>query len=72
VLHDGDRAAAEFLKFIDYQGVVMNFPLGALARLRLARAFAMQGDTAKARGWSTTCPANATSFRPEASRTLVL
>ena len=27
----------------------MNFPWGALARLRIARAYAMQGDTAKAK-----------------------
>jgi len=27
----------------------VNFPWGALARLGLARAFAMQGDTAKAK-----------------------
>jgi len=27
---------------------VRNFPLGALARLGLARAYAMQGDSAKA------------------------
>jgi serine/threonine protein kinase/DNA-binding winged helix-turn-helix (wHTH) protein/tetratricopeptide (TPR) repeat protein len=49
MLHDGNRAAAEFQKFIDYRGVVVNFPWGALARLGLARAYAMQGDTAKAR-----------------------
>jgi serine/threonine protein kinase/tetratricopeptide (TPR) repeat protein len=49
LLHDGNRAAAEFQKFIDHRGVVMNFPWGALARLGLARAYAMQGDTAKAR-----------------------
>ena len=49
MLHDGNRAAAEFQKFIDHPGVVMNFPWGALARLGLARAYAMQGDTAKAR-----------------------
>jgi tetratricopeptide (TPR) repeat protein len=49
VLHDGNRAAAEFQKFIDHRGVVMNFPWGALARLGLARAYAIQGDTAKAR-----------------------
>ena len=49
MLHDGNRAAAEFQKFIDHRGVVMNFPCGALARLGLARAYAMQGDTAKAR-----------------------
>jgi tetratricopeptide (TPR) repeat protein/tRNA A-37 threonylcarbamoyl transferase component Bud32 len=49
MLHDGNRAAAEFQKFIDHRGVVMNFPWGALARLGLARAYAMQGDTAKAK-----------------------
>jgi hypothetical protein len=49
--HDGNRVAAEFQKFIDHRGVVMNFPWGALARLGLARAYALQlqGDTAKAR-----------------------
>jgi serine/threonine protein kinase/tetratricopeptide (TPR) repeat protein len=46
---DGDRAAAEFQKFIDHRGLVGNFPWGALARLGLARAYAMQGDTTKAR-----------------------
>jgi serine/threonine protein kinase/tetratricopeptide (TPR) repeat protein len=49
MLHDGNRAAAEFQKFIDRRGVVMNFPWGALARLGLARAYAFEGDTAKAR-----------------------
>jgi hypothetical protein len=49
MLHDGDRAAAEFHKFIDHRGLVGNFPWGALARLGLARAYAMQGDRAKAR-----------------------
>ena len=47
MLHDGKAAAAEFQKFIDHRGVVVNFPWGALARLGLARAYAMQGDTAK-------------------------
>ncbi len=49
MLHDGNRAAAEFQKFIDHRGLVGNFSWGALARLGLARACAMQGDTAKAR-----------------------
>jgi len=49
ILRDGNAAAAEFQKFIDHRGVVMNFPWGALARLGLARAYAMQGDTAKAK-----------------------
>jgi tetratricopeptide (TPR) repeat protein len=42
MLHDGNRAAAEFQKFIDHRGVVMNFPWGALARLGLARAYALE------------------------------
>ena len=49
MLHDGNRAAAEFQKFIGHRGLVGNFPWGALAHLGLARAYAMQGDTAKAR-----------------------
>jgi len=49
MLHDGNRATAEFQKFIDHRGVVVNFPWGALARLGLARAYALQGDTAKAK-----------------------
>ena len=42
MLHDGNRAAAEFQKFIDHRGLVVNFPWGALARLGLARAYAMR------------------------------
>jgi tetratricopeptide (TPR) repeat protein len=49
MLGDGNAATAEFQKFIDHRGLVMNFPLGALARLGLARAYAMQGDTVKAK-----------------------
>ena len=49
MIHDGNAAAAEFQKFIDHRGLVVNFPWGALARLGLARAYALQGDTAKAR-----------------------
>ena len=49
MLHDGNGAEAEFKKFINHRGLVGNFPWGALARLGLARAYAMQGDTAKAK-----------------------
>ena len=49
LMHDGNRAAAEFQKFIDHYGLVLNSPWGALARFGLARAYAMQGSTAKAR-----------------------
>jgi serine/threonine protein kinase/tetratricopeptide (TPR) repeat protein len=48
MLHDGSRAAGEFQKFIDHRGIVVNFPWGTLARLGLARAYAMDGNTAKA------------------------
>jgi DNA-binding winged helix-turn-helix (wHTH) protein/Tfp pilus assembly protein PilF len=49
MLHDGKTAAEEFHKFIDHRGLAMNFPWGALARLGLARAYSLQGDTSKAR-----------------------
>jgi eukaryotic-like serine/threonine-protein kinase len=49
MLRDGTAAAAEFQKFIDHRGVVGNFPWGARARLGLARAYALQGNTAKAK-----------------------
>jgi len=45
----GKEAAAEFQKIIDHRGIVLNFPVGALARLGLARAYAIEGDNAKAR-----------------------
>jgi len=49
MLHDGNGAAVEFQKFIDHRGLVATFSWGALARLGLARAYALQGDTVKAR-----------------------
>jgi eukaryotic-like serine/threonine-protein kinase len=45
----GSAAAAEFQKVVDHPGVVQNDPVGALARLGLARAYALSGDTARAR-----------------------
>jgi len=42
MLHDGSAAAAEFQKFIDHRGIVVNFPWGALARLGLGRAYALE------------------------------
>jgi eukaryotic-like serine/threonine-protein kinase len=47
--HDSAAAAREFQKFIDHYGIIQNFPLGSLARLQLGRAYAMSGDTAKAK-----------------------
>jgi serine/threonine protein kinase/tetratricopeptide (TPR) repeat protein len=47
--HNGVGAAAEFQKVLDHRGIVLNFVTGALAHLQLGRAYAMSGDTAKAR-----------------------
>jgi predicted Ser/Thr protein kinase len=46
---NGPAAAAEFQKFVDHPGIVLNFLLGSLARLQLGRAYAISGDTAKAK-----------------------
>jgi serine/threonine protein kinase/tetratricopeptide (TPR) repeat protein len=48
-LHRGPESAAEFQKVLDHPGVVLNGFTGALARIGLARAYAAQGDSAKAR-----------------------
>jgi len=42
---NGLAAAAEFQKFIDHYGLLTNFPWGALARLGLARALALEAET---------------------------
>jgi eukaryotic-like serine/threonine-protein kinase len=43
------EAEAEFQKILDHRGVVINSPIGALAHLQIGRAYAMQGDSAKAK-----------------------
>jgi serine/threonine protein kinase/tetratricopeptide (TPR) repeat protein len=48
--HRGSEAVPEFRKILDHRGIVLNEPIGALAHLQLARAYAMAGDTTKARG----------------------
>jgi eukaryotic-like serine/threonine-protein kinase len=47
--HQAPEAAAEFQKIIDHRGLMANCPLGALSHLQLGRAYAIQGDTAKAK-----------------------
>jgi len=47
--HNGTAAAAEFQKLLDHRGLVANFVTGALAHLQIGRAYAMAGDTAKAK-----------------------
>src|SRR5208282_367003 len=46
---NGPAATTEFQKFLDHSGIVQNFLLGSLAHLELARAYAISGDTVKAR-----------------------
>ncbi|MGH9712472.1 MAG: protein kinase domain-containing protein [Candidatus Acidiferrales bacterium] len=45
----GNEAAREFQKILDHRGILQNEPIGALAHLGLGRAYALQGDAAKAR-----------------------
>jgi predicted Zn-dependent protease len=46
---DGPGAVAEFQKIIDHRGIVQNQIIGPLAYVGLARAYALQGDSVKAR-----------------------
>jgi eukaryotic-like serine/threonine-protein kinase len=48
-LRQGKEAATEFQKILDHRNLVVNFITGALAPLGLARAYALQGDTMRAR-----------------------
>jgi eukaryotic-like serine/threonine-protein kinase len=48
-LQQATAAAGEFQKILDHRGLVWNCATGALARLGLARVYAQQGETAKAR-----------------------
>ena len=48
-LRRSHEARAEFQKFLDHRGITVNCPLGALALLGLARAYANIGDLDKSR-----------------------
>jgi eukaryotic-like serine/threonine-protein kinase len=47
--HNGAAAASEFQKLLDHRGIVNNFVTGSLAHLQIGRAYAMAGDTTKAK-----------------------
>ena len=49
VVRQGKEAQAEFQKILDHRGLVLNSPIGALARVAIARAYAVQGDTTAAK-----------------------
>ena len=48
-MHDGAKAAVEFERILQHRGAVSFGPEYPLARLNLARAYALQGDNTKAR-----------------------
>ena len=48
-LHQGSQAAAEYQKILEHRGIVLNCLTGALVHIGLARAYVLQGDTAKAK-----------------------
>jgi hypothetical protein len=43
------EAAGEFQRIVDHQSIVLVDPMGAMARLQLARALALSGDPVKAK-----------------------
>lgn len=47
--HQYTEAAAEFQKILDHRGIVGPDPIGALAHLQIGRAFALSGDTTRAK-----------------------
>jgi eukaryotic-like serine/threonine-protein kinase len=46
---NGTAAAGEFKKLYDHPGIVLNEPIGALARLNMGRAYVLSGDPSKAK-----------------------
>jgi len=48
--HNGSAATVEFQKILDHPGIVLNEPIGALAHLQIARAYAMQAAAQKGTG----------------------
>src|SRR5882757_2964404 len=46
--HEGSKAVGEFQKIIDHRVAVLN-PVGALAKLGLARAYGLQGGRVKSK-----------------------
>jgi hypothetical protein len=47
--HNGTAAVTEFQKILSHRGLMGNFVTAALAHLQIGRAYAMSGDSAKAK-----------------------
>jgi hypothetical protein len=45
----GREAALEFQKILDHRGLLLNDIIGALSHLQIGRAYALEGDSAKAK-----------------------
>jgi tetratricopeptide (TPR) repeat protein len=45
----GAEAVAEYRKILDHSGIVVNDPMGAVARLQIGRAYSLSGDKLKAK-----------------------
>jgi hypothetical protein len=48
--HQSAAAVSQFQRILDHRSIVLNSPTAALARLGLARSYALESDTAKTRG----------------------
>jgi eukaryotic-like serine/threonine-protein kinase len=49
--HQGAEAAVEFQKILNHPGIALSDPIGALAHLQLARAYALSQEKTKARSY---------------------
>jgi hypothetical protein len=47
--HQGANAVAEFQKILDHRGLVVSGPIGAVSRWKIGQAYALSGDTEKAK-----------------------
>lgn len=47
-MHEAGKAAAEFRRILDHRGIALNYPVGPMARLQMARALALAGAGAEA------------------------
>jgi tetratricopeptide (TPR) repeat protein/predicted Ser/Thr protein kinase len=47
--HQGAEAAVQFQSILNHRGIVIGDPIGALARWKLGQAYALAGETAKAK-----------------------
>ena len=64
--HQGSEAATEFQKILDHRGVVFNEPIGALAHLGLAGAYALQAGTDVGAGLAPPRAPQGTPLQPDA------